>query len=324
MPRERRDVGQYLKSWQPAQPSKTYFTDFAGGGVLYIGATYKWHIFESSGTWTAPVTNADVIVVAGGGGGGFTSNFAGGGGGAGGVRNLIATTHVVGTAYTVTIGAGGTGGLTATSGGNSSIVTSSTTISATGGGRGMATTSGVAATGGSGGGASANSVYPNTSVSATGAAGNAGAYTPAEGFAGGNCTSGDGYQSAGGGGGHASAGGLGGLETYGAASNWFWGGYNGNGFVAPAELALAPIFETKTVTDIVAGADSVRLSMAWGGQGAGYLTKNPRQDRSYFAGAWRSSYPDPPHKARGYGSGGCGGDGNSSGLNGLVVIRYAL
>ncbi|CAB5229602.1 hypothetical protein UFOVP1566_4 [uncultured Caudovirales phage] len=320
--RSRDQVGQYVKSWQPTQPSQTYFTDFAGGGVLYVGASYKWHIFESSGTWTSPVTNADVIVIAGGGGGGSTSNFAGGGGGAGGVRNLIAGTFVVGTAYTVTVGAGGTGGLTATSGGNSSIVTSSTTISATGGGRGMATTSGAAATGGSGGGASANSVFPSVSVAGTGAAGNAGAYSPVEGFAGGNCAGGDGYQSGGGGGGHASAGGLGGLETYGAASNWFWGGYPGNGFVAPAELALAPIFATKTVTDVVAGVDSVRLSCAWGGQGAGYLTKNPRQDRAYYSASWRSSYPDSIHKARGYGSGGAGG--GSDGLGGLVVIRYAL
>ena len=322
MPRDRKDTGQYLKSWQPAQPSQTYFTDFAGGGVLYVGASYKWHIFESSGTWNAPVTNADVIVVAGGGGGGNTANFAGGGGGAGGVRNLIAATFVVGTTYTVTVGAGGTGGLTATSGGNSSITTSGATISATGGGRGAATTSGAAATGGSGGGASVNSVFPSVSVAGTGAAGNAGAYSPAEGFAGGNCVGGDGYQSGGGGGGQAGAGGTGGLETYGAAANWFWGGTNGLGFVAPSELALAPIFVTKTVTDIVGGVESVRLSLAWGGGGGGYLTKFPRAAKTHFAGSWRTSSSDTVHTARGYGSGGGSADG--AGLGGLVVIRYAL
>ena len=321
--RERRDVGQYVKSWQQAQPSQTYFTDFAGGGVLYVGASYKWHIFESSGTWTAPVTNADVIVVAGGGGGGFTGNFAGGGGGAGGVRNLIAGTFVVGTAYTVTIGAGGTGGTTATSGGNSSITTSAATISATGGGRGTATSSGAAATGGSGGGASYNSVYPSTSVASTGAAGNAGAYTPPEGYAGGNCRGGDGYQSGGGGGGQAGVGGFGGLETYGAASNWYWAGTSGLGFVAPAELALAPIFENKTVTDVTSGVESVRLSLAWGGQGGGYLTKFPRNNKAHFAASWQTAHLDNVHKARGYGSGGAG-NGASAGLGGLVVVRYAL
>ena len=66
--------------------------------------------FTSVGTtsWTAPagVTLIEVLVVGGGGGGGFQ---VGGGGGGGGVIYNSAYPVTPGNAYTVTIGAGGTG-----------------------------------------------------------------------------------------------------------------------------------------------------------------------------------------------------------------------
>jgi hypothetical protein len=80
--------------------------------------TLKTDIITSTGTWTAPtgVTRIELTLVGGGGGGGGTWNTfdMGGGGGGGGV--LQDTVPVVaGTAYTVTIGAGGAGGPSAAS-----------------------------------------------------------------------------------------------------------------------------------------------------------------------------------------------------------------
>ena len=54
----------------------------------------------------APST-VEYLVVAGGGAGGGT---AGGGGGAGGYRSFTSQILSVGTAYTVTVGSGGSGG----------------------------------------------------------------------------------------------------------------------------------------------------------------------------------------------------------------------
>ncbi len=93
--------------------------------------------FTSSGSWTAPagVTKADVKVWGAGGGGGSAGNCsgAGAGGGGGGFAESIVTV-VPGTAYTITIGAGGTAGTSgnnnATAGGNSSF---STLVTANGG-----------------------------------------------------------------------------------------------------------------------------------------------------------------------------------------------
>ena len=75
--------------------------------------TINEQTFTSSGTWTAPagVNAAQVILVGGGGGGGGGSDNVAGGGGAGGqvvVKNISVTP---GTAYQVSIGVGGQGGL---------------------------------------------------------------------------------------------------------------------------------------------------------------------------------------------------------------------
>lgn len=129
---------------------------------------------------------ANYLVVAGGGGGGKT--YAGGGGG-GGMR-VSYDTPIAGDpiilpndTYTITIGAGGTGGKPGSNGTDSSIAGPSIdTFASSGGGRGMSNHAGVAPAlpGGSGGGGSPAGT------------GNIGGYTPAEGFPGGGAPRGGG------------------------------------------------------------------------------------------------------------------------------------
>jgi hypothetical protein len=158
----------------------------ATGGIITQSGNYYIHTFLSSGTFT-PTANisAEYLVVAGGGAtyyDGITDRAWSGGGGAGGYRTNVGGTLVSmtnGTAYTVTVGAGGTRGTTPTKGGNSSIAgTGFTTISATGGGQGPAGNGDTGKSGGSGSGGGA-------SPAQAGGAGNEGGYSPVEGSAGG-------------------------------------------------------------------------------------------------------------------------------------------
>ena len=125
----------------------------------------EWYATVSS-TWVkfadSPFYQVEYLVVAGGGGGG---TFRAGGGGAGGYRCAVVgessgggasaespITLLLGTAYTVTVGAGGSAG----SNGNNSVFGS---ITSTGGGRGAGSTSGTANSGGSGGGGGGDGGY---------------------------------------------------------------------------------------------------------------------------------------------------------------------
>jgi hypothetical protein len=313
-------VSQYVKNWQQANPSKVYFTDFAGGGVLWVGASHKYHIFTSSGSWTAPVTNADVIVVAGGGG----TGAAGGGGGAGGVRNLIAATFVVGNTYTVTVGAAGTMSNTVpTAGGNSSITTSGATIAATGGGRGGV--SGQAASAGGSGGGAGPTAGPGS--------GNAGAYSPAEGFAGSNAINSQGF-ACGSGGGAVSA-------ALNAAQGVAYGGGNrdtagrcGIGFNLPDDLSNAPLFDNLRVVSGSSQYSNVvnpNLAIAFGGLGNGYAGFQgvlSQDGIGAYTGGTSATYNTAVSGARGWGNGGCSGTGTfglrGNGTGGIVIVRYAL
>lgn len=325
--RNRLFVSQYVKSWQPATPSKRYFTDFAGGGVLWVGSSYKWHIFTSSGTWTAPVTNADVIVVAGGGGTGLN----GGGGGAGGVRNLIAATFVVGTTYTVTVGAGGSGSTAhaQTSGGNSSITTSGATISATGGGRGGSSSTG-AANGGSGGGAHW--------TLGTAGTGNAGGYTPVEGYNGGTATISGGGASGGGGGSNTTTG-LGAGKNGAAGKAWGGGntgqgGAGGGSLCLPADLNDCPLLASykRNVWDsgygymgYGANAQVPPIMVAQGGGGYGYAGQDFANYANGGVGGMASAYNTTVIEPFGFGCGGAGGaERGTAGMSGIVIVRYAL
>jgi hypothetical protein len=157
-----------------------------GGNFITTDGTYFYHTFTSSGTFTPTQSlTADTLVIAGGGGSGRT----GGGGGAGGLRGLTSQSMTA-TAYTITVGAGGVGatsdGTNATNGNNSSIAGSGfSTITASGGGGGASFNNvgnAIGSAGGSGGGGGTND---GANATRTGGAGNAGSYSPVEGFAGG-------------------------------------------------------------------------------------------------------------------------------------------
>ena len=151
---------------------------FASGGNITTDGTYWIHTFNSTGTFT-PTRNitCDYLIVAGGGGGG-SSNSVGsrgaGGGGAGGYRHFTSQSLSANTSYTATVGAGGAS--------NTQGVSSSfNSLSSTGGGRGGTSDVGGANSGGSGGSGGGAGQHPGTR---NGGAGNAGGYTPVEGYAG--------------------------------------------------------------------------------------------------------------------------------------------
>lgn len=185
-----------------------------GGDTIMTDGTYWYHTFLSSGTFTPQkAITCDYLVVAGGGGGG--SYVSSGGGGAGGLRSTVTATGGGGSlesklslgtsAYTVTIGAGGSGQIGATQSVNGSNSVFST-ITATGGGGGGGYTSAFYASknGGSGGGGP----YAVTPSGGTG--------TANQGYAGGNGIAGSPNDAGGGGGG---AGAVGANATTSAAGN---------------------------------------------------------------------------------------------------------
>lgn len=119
----------------------------ATGGIITEDATYTYHTFGSTGTFTPKQSlTADILVVAGGGGGsaGQNASSEGAGGGAGGVL-LLSSQSLSATGYTCSVGAGGNSG---TAGANSQF---GVLTAAVGGGRGGTSTI-TAGPGGSGGG----------------------------------------------------------------------------------------------------------------------------------------------------------------------------
>jgi hypothetical protein len=160
-----------------------------GGNRIDYDGTYWYHTFTSSGTFTPDQSlTCDYLVVAGGGGGGTNSQSGGGAGGGmrctvgatGGTGSLETPLSLATSAYTVTVGAGGTAGAN----GSDSVFS---TITSLGGGYGGAGATPNGNTGGSGGGAR---------WFATGGAGNSN-----QGYAGGNANSADFNNSRGGAGG---------------------------------------------------------------------------------------------------------------------------
>ena len=175
----------------------------ATGGTISTDGVYWYHTFGSTSAFVPNTSiTADILVVAGGGGGGECTsgytNRAAGGGGAGGLLGYTSQS-LTATAYTVTIGAGGSGGLTSgpvapTAGSNSQFASLTASV---GGGYGGVPGVANAGSGGSGGGGADN----NTNGTATSGQGNNGA--------GGNNGTGGVYAAGGGGG----AGGIGGTGT---------------------------------------------------------------------------------------------------------------
>ena len=173
--------------------------DFQTNSLL--AAAYTRHTVTATGTtsWTIPtgVTSVDYLVVAGGGGGGGSNSWQCAGGGAGGYRT--GTLEVIaGTNHTITVGAGGAGGIYNTDQGrgqNGDNSVFSTITSSGGGGGGGGQTAGLSGSwllrgkdGGSGGGGSAtdqgNPPAPNATSPVPGGLGNSGNYSPIEGYPG--------------------------------------------------------------------------------------------------------------------------------------------
>lgn len=219
----------YLYGISNSSTQNTSIPYATGGDVITTDGTYWYHAFKYSGTFT-PLKGltADVLCIAGGGAGGYANGSSSGGGGAGGLRGLTSQSLGNGTAYTVTVGGGGTSTSSPTYGGkgtNSSFAgTGLTTITATGGGGGGGISDNGQA-GGSGGGGSNNN---NTA-----GAGNQGSYSPVEGYNGGAGAS-NGSCSGGGGGSAAvgangSTGGTAGVGGVGSSSYSTWGSATSTG-----------------------------------------------------------------------------------------------
>jgi len=269
----------------------------ATGGTITADVNYTYHTFTSSSTFTAleKIKNAEILLVAGGAGAGASPGS--GGGGAGGVRSFANQIFTAGTSFTAIVGAGGSGAVNSgagTNGGNSMFGS----FSATGGGRGANNTASASAlTGGSGGGGTENLT--------SGAAGNAGEYSPVEGYAGGNGSntgpSGGGGGGAGavGGAGSGTVGGAGGAGAYNWATwlaatntgvNGFIGGGGGGGYY---------------YTGGVGGFGGV------GGGGAG----------TNYNGTGTAGTANTGGGGGGTGWNGAGAVGGAGG-SGLVIIRY--
>ena len=181
------ETGDYGE-WKPIAYSGSYGTNgfylnFAGGGIMSAtggnstatDGDYKAASFTANGTFTPSADGyVEYLVIGGGGGGGGGAGYAGGGGGAGGYRTgYLPVTGS--TAYSITVGSGGSANSTVngSSGGDSVF----STITSDGGGYGSYGQGQDGGDGGSGGGAGANrndGVNTNNGGSATAGQGNDG------------------------------------------------------------------------------------------------------------------------------------------------------
>lgn len=264
-----------------------------GGDIVKTDGTYWYHTFLSSGLFVPQsAITCDYLVVAGGAGGAYLS----GGGGAGGYRTA-SSQSLTAQAYPVIVGAGGTGTFNQYAGNGTNSSFNSTT--STGGGNGgfedgtaLSGLGGVA--GGSGGGA------PVAESSTAYGTGNAGGYSPVEGYRGGGATGDRNYGNGAGGGGGSS-----GVGAIGTTSS---GGAGGAG--------TANSISGTSVTYAIGGSGA--FNNASGG-GAGANGNGGGTSSTGFAG--ESGLP-------GTGNGG-GGAGNSAlfggaGGSGVVIIKYAV
>ncbi len=222
--------------------------------------TITW-VYTSSGTWTAPAGVTSVTASAWGGGGGGSNASAGGAGGAGGGGGGFAQstiTVVPATGYTVTIGAGGAGGIifgaAATNGATTTFDTAAILLAKPG-------LAGVIGTGGIGGTSGGGAIGTTTFAGGTG-----GVDGSVDGAGGGG----------GGAGGTTAAGGTGGNS-----SGTFVGGAGGTGGVYGGGLGA----NGGGSIDPVAPAD-------WGGGGGGGTAGASSNGGIGASGAVTISYPN--------------------------------
>ena len=277
----------------------------ATGGMITSDATYYYHTFLSSGTFTPTQSlSADILTIAGGGGGG--GSYAGGGG-AGGLLGFTSQS-LTATGYTITVGAGGSGGaqnVTGTTGSDSQFSGLTLVKGGGAGGNGGASTTNIGLNGGSGGGAGRNA-FLTPSDAAGGSA------TSGQGNAGGtylNSTSGN--VGCGGGG----AGGAGAAQQ----SAGIIAGYGGVGSSAYSSWGSA----TSTGQNV-----SSTYYYAGGGGGGAYTASAAAGAGGYGGGAAGGYGVSGASATASTGGGGGGGGGNTSyaggaGGSGIVIVRYA-
>ena len=281
------------------------------GGLALLDSSLQYNRVDVPGSVSAntltppgpPFTTRTVeylVVAGGGGGGGSPSDYAGGGGGgAGGYRTANGFIVSPGTPITVTVGAGGTGGVALVGANGQPSVFS--TITSLGGGGGAGSGAGTARAGGSGGGGS----YTSTS----GGVGTAG--PPRQGYDGGtgNITS-----DAGGGGGGSSA--VGGNASTGSYSISPLGGDGGAG--TPSSISGSSVTYAGGGGGGTYGAGAAgpgRLPGAGGtggGGGGGPITTYNGIDGTINTGGGGGG---GTAKAAATSTGGTGGSG-------IVIIRY--
>lgn len=297
--------------------------DYERGGIslVYSDATQGWLVYnavnETATALKKSSLSVDYLVVAGGGGGGDTTNnsYGGGGGGAGGLRTSYGSTSgggstsedtlslLVGTSYSLTVGAGGS----SSSNGSNSSFDSITSTAGGGGGEGATTNTGD--NGGSGGGGG-------------GSAGTAGTGTTNQGYSGGNGGTG-GYANAGGGGGASAAGSNGGsYSSY--PQSTVTGGDGGSG------LAVNILNATNAATASVGEVSGSDVYYAGGG-GGGVTFHTDGTDGGIGGGANAPVGGNNGNNATsntGGGGSGCSSAFNSgdhtggSGGSGVVILRY--
>jgi hypothetical protein len=266
---------------RPGTPAAGMFrmNTTTGNPEWYDTVTGNWIKFSDA------KYEVDYIVVAGGGSGG---SDRGGGGGAGGYISGSITIFS-GSLYTVTVGAGGSGGVNTYADGNNSVFDSVTAIKGGGGGSPYASTypnKPNGGNGGSGGGGSSSS--PGTGGSGTAGQGNAGGT---------------------GAGASSSAGGGGGAGAAGANAS---GGNGGNG---GAGLSDTWTGSSRTLAGGGGGATGPGSSAGSGGAGGG--GNGSRGDSNANASNASAN--------TGGGGGGATGGGSAasgSGGSGIVIIRY--
>jgi len=299
------DAGSTITLYGIGGVGDGYAAPKATGGIVSYAGGYTIHTFTSSGTFTpnTNLTDVEYLVVAGGGGGGW---IAAGGGGAGGLRSTLDNTGgggslesklslTSGTAYTVTVGAGGAT-VSSSNGANGSNSVFSTITSTGGGGGGNNAT--IANNGGSGGGgANRNGGSPQPA---------AGTGTVNQGFAGGLGNNGTAPTFGAGGGG----GGAGAIGSAATSGNSNIAGIGGDG-------VLVSITGSSTAY-AGGGGGSSRGTGGAGGTGGGGKGADGSAVGNANAVAGTASR----------GSGGGGGftteGGNAAnGGSGIVIVRYA-